>query len=131
MNGTTDVDFEQLSEMLASGVVIPAAQLRELALSRDLIGLGMLAADVRARRVGTHGTFVRVQELDVASIPDGIGGLGFEVEPTTGTFVMGELRLTGRAASLDVACTVVAACVAQADVPVSGWSLDDLSALGP
>ena len=44
-----------------ASTALSSAQLRALAHSRDLIGLGMLAADVRARRHGTRGTFVRVQ----------------------------------------------------------------------
>ena len=60
MTGTM-LDFEQLGETLAGGAVRSAGQLRDLVHSRDLIGLGMLAADARTRRHGTQGTFVRVE----------------------------------------------------------------------
>jgi len=129
------LDIESLAAHIAAGAALTPAQLRELAHTRDLIGLGMLAADARTRLHGTQGTFVRVQVVDVASVLAGADGFGLDLpQPQAGdaaTFDMGELRLTGTPASLDVARLVVAASAAHAKVPVSAWSVEELAALGP
>jgi aminodeoxyfutalosine synthase len=116
------VDFDQLTETLASGAALSAAQLRALAQSRDLIGLGMLAADVRARLHGRRGTFVRVETVDASTLP---AGASVDV-PTEA----GEVRIVGTVPSLDAAVAAVAAVRAATTVPVSGWALDDLAAWG-
>jgi aminodeoxyfutalosine synthase len=127
------VDFDQLTDTLAAGHALSAPQLRALAQSRDLIGLGMLAADVRSRRHGTRGTFVRVHVADVSHIPSDTGGVGLDLPltPGEGTFSMGELRLVGAPASLDLARLLVAAAARQGGVPVSAWTIEQLAALGP
>ena len=131
----TVVDIEALAGSIAAGTALTSAQLRDLAHSRDLIGLGMLAADVRARLHGARGTFVRVQEVDVAFVPVGAGAFGLGLpQPQAGdagTFDMGELRLVGAPASLGAARLIVAASAAHAGVPVSGWSIEELATLGP
>jgi len=132
------VDIEELAARIAAGEALSASALRELAHSRDLIGLGMLATDVRARVHGTRGTFVRVALVDVTSAPDDLSGFGIEVPDASadgtveggGTFSLGEVRLAGRPATVDAARVMVAAA-ARHRVPVSGWALDDLTSLGP
>jgi aminodeoxyfutalosine synthase len=139
MNEMVAVDFEQLSETLAAGAALSALQLRDLADSRDLIGLGMLAADVRTRWHGTQGTFVRVAVVDVSNASADAGGFGLDLPHVGadgsieggGTFAMGELRLVGAPSSLDAARVMVAAAARQAGVPVSAWSVDALASLGP
>lgn len=132
------VDFEELAARIAAGDALSSTELRELAQSRDLIGLGMLAADVRARRHGTRGTFVRVAVVDVSGAAADASGVKLEF-PTTqadgtveggGTFSAGEVRLAGVPASPDLARAFVSAA-AELGVPVSGWTLEELASLGP
>lgn len=115
------VDIEELATRLATGAGLASTELREMAQSRDVIGLGMLAADVRLRRHGTRGTFVRV---DTLSADDVAAGVAVAADA-------GEARLAGPVASLDAAVAAVAALRAATTVPVSGWALDDLATLGP
>ncbi|WP_239488982.1 hypothetical protein [Luteitalea sp. TBR-22] len=117
------VDIEELATRLASGGALSSSELRELAASRDLIGLGMLAADVRARLHGARGTFVRVETL---AVPADARGWAFELAPEAG-----EVRLDGVPASLDAAVAAVAGVRALTSLPLSGWSLDVLAGLGP
>jgi aminodeoxyfutalosine synthase len=118
----TMLDFEQLGEMLAGGGTLSAGQLHDLVRSRDLIGLGMLATDARTRRHGPHGTFVRVEMVDVAAVvADTAAGLPAEA---------GEIRVHGRPASLEAAVEAVRRLVAEATVPVTGFALEDLMTLG-
>jgi len=117
------VDFEQIAEALAAGSSLTAPQLRALARSRDLIGLGMLAADVRAERHGSRGTFVRVEHLDVG---DASGAAVPDVPAEAG-----EVRLRGTPSSLPAAVAAVRAARMATTAPVSGWALDDLVGWGP
>lgn len=116
------VDIEALAGIIAAGGAPTPAQLDELAGSRDVIGLGLLAADVRARRHGSRGTFVRVETLDVASLAD---GAAVDVPAEAG-----EVRLVGTPVSLDAAVAAVRLVRAATTVPVSGWALDDLAGWG-
>ena len=116
------VDIETLAENIAAGTPLTSAQLRELAHSRDLIGLGMLAADTRTRRHGQRGTFVRIETLDVTAVASG-ATLQVPIEA-------GEVRLSGTPAALDAAVAAVAAVKAVSDMPVSGWTLDEVVAWG-
>jgi hypothetical protein len=118
----TMLDFEQLGETLAAGATLSAGQLRDLADSRDLIGLGMLAADARTRRHGVHGTFVRVEVVDIAA--------GAEDVPATVPAEAGEVRLQGRPASLGAAVAAVRRVAGVAGVPVTGFALEELTTLG-
>ena len=132
------VDIEELAARIAAGAALTSSELRELAQSRDLIGLGMLAADVRARLHGTRGTFVRVAVVDVSGAAADPAGFGLDFPATQadgtveggGTFSAGEVRLAGLPGSVDAARGMVAAA-ARSGVPVSGWSLDELATLGP
>lgn len=116
------VDFEQLANTLAAGAALSSPQLRGLAESRDLIGLGMLAADVRARLHGTRGTFVRVECVATAAASTGA--------PVDVPIEAGEVRLVGAPSSLDDALAAVRTVRAATTVPISGWALDELTGLG-
>ena len=116
------VDFEQLTGALAAGTTLSATQLRDLARSRDLIGLGMLAADVRSRLHGARGTFVRVQPIDTALAASGA--------PIDVPAEASEVRLAGVPASLDDAVAAVRAVRAATPLAVSGWALHEVAPLG-
>jgi aminodeoxyfutalosine synthase len=115
------VDIEELATRLAAGGALSSSELRELAASRDLIGLGMLAADVRARLHGARGTFARV---DMLSVDDVSAGVSVASDA-------GEARLAGPVSTLDAAVAAVAALRATTTLPLSGWALHDLATLGP
>lgn len=117
------VDFEELAAALAAGAPLAREQLVELAQSRDLIQLGMLAGDVRTRRHGVRGTFVRVEHVDV-STPGSAAAVDVPAEA-------GEVRLAGAPTSLDAACAAVRRMTAGVHVPVTGWSVGELAALDP
>lgn len=119
----TDVDIEELAARIAAGEALSASELRELGQSRDLIGLGMLATDVRARLHGTRGTFVRVETL---AVPADRRGWAFELSPDAG-----EVRLEHAPLRLDAAVAAIVGVRALTSVPVSAWALDELAALGP
>jgi aminodeoxyfutalosine synthase len=92
--------------------------LETLAASHDIIGLGMIADELRRQRHGTTTTFVRV-----ASVPADASAL-----PSFGA--AGEIRIAGAPASRADAVTRVRDVAAAADgVPVSAFSLADLEAL--
>lgn len=122
MNDMAAVDFERLTETLAAGAALTPVQLRSLAASRDLIGLGMLATDVRARLHGPRGTFVRVECVDGAALTPGAAA---EVPPEAG-----EVRLVGGPETLESAVAAIQTVRRSTTVPISGWALDDLAALG-
>ncbi|HEY8549982.1 MAG TPA: hypothetical protein VIL35_08520 [Vicinamibacterales bacterium] len=110
---------EEIGRRLAGGGTLTDADANSLLAENDLVALGMLASAVRRQRAGDTVTFVRVLELDVsANMPDAF-------PPGTG-----EVRLTGRPASVDAAIAKAAAAVDRAGtVPVTAWSLGDLAAL--
>lgn len=114
------VDFEQLGGALAAGSSLSAGEMHALAESRDLIGLGMLASDARARRHGVRGTFVRVETVDTAAAADA---------PVDVPVEAGEVRLTGRPSSLEAAVQATRRVRAATPRHVSGWSLDELGGL--
>jgi aminodeoxyfutalosine synthase len=98
--------------------VSPAA-LGILAASHDIIALGMMADDVRRARHGARTTFVRVAEVSVE--PDA---------PVMVPSAAGELRIVGVPVSFEAAAARVAAVAAgSSEVPVSGFSLEDLEVL--
>jgi aminodeoxyfutalosine synthase len=89
----------------------------ELVASRDLIGLGVRADDVRRATHGTRTTFVRVFEMHVGAVPAAL-------PPRVAA---GEIRLVGRPASVDAALVAVRAAAAMAGpIPVTGFSISDL-----
>jgi aminodeoxyfutalosine synthase len=99
--------------------VISAAELTSLATTHDIIGIGMLADDLRRERHGAKTTFVRV-----ATTSADAGA------PVNRPSAAGELRIVGvpvsRAAAVERVREVAAAA---AGAPVTGFSLADLEAL--
>ena len=88
--------------------------------THDLIALGAAADDARRRRHADRVTFVQVHHVAVETAT-------FE-EPLPDQ--AGELRLTGRPASIAVAVAAVRAVKARAGaVPVTGFALEDLQGL--
>jgi CofH/MqnC C-terminal region len=89
--------------------------------SPDLIRIGVRADEVRRQMHGSRTTFVRVFEIHVdavpAALPDRVSA--------------GEFRIVGTPASVDAAVAAVRAVAGLAgNVPVTGFSLADLRALG-
>jgi aminodeoxyfutalosine synthase len=99
--------------------VISVAELTSLATSHDIIGIGMLADDLRRERHGAKTTFVRV-----ATTSADVGA------PVIRPSAAGELRIVGvpvsRAAAVE---RVRAVAAAAAGTAVTGFSLADLEAL--
>lgn len=89
--------------------------------SPDLIAIGVRADDVRREMHGSRTTFVRVFEIHVDAAP---AALPSRVSA-------GEFRIVGRPASAEAAVAAVRAAATHANgVPVTGFSLADLHALG-
>jgi aminodeoxyfutalosine synthase len=99
--------------------VISAAVLTSIASSHDIIGIGMLADDLRRQRHGANTTFVRV-----ATTPSEVGA------PVVRPPSAGELRIVGepasRAAAVERVCEVAALAAGAA---VTAFSLADLESL--
>jgi aminodeoxyfutalosine synthase len=100
---------------------IDAAEAQRILESPDLLTTGARADEIRRQMHGTRTTFVRVFEMHVdavpASLPDRVSA--------------GEFRIVGRPGSLDAAVAAVrAAAGLAAGVPVTGFSLLELQALG-
>ena len=88
----------------------------------DLIAVGITGDEIRRRIHGATTTFVRVFELHVDAVPQAL-------PPRTDA---GEFRVVGRPASIDAAVAAVRAAAGLAGtIPVTGFSADDLVALGP
>lgn len=96
---------------------------RELLSTPDLIEVGAQGDDVRRRLHGARTTFVRVLEVHVDAVPS--------VLPQGAS--AGEIRIVGRPKGRAAATRAVNAAVALAAgrVPVTGFALDDLTALAP
>jgi hypothetical protein len=95
---------------------------RQILDAPDLIVVGTAGDDVRRRMHGTKTTFVRVLEVHVDAPPK---------SPPPGSHA-GEVRVVGAPPSLDAAVAGVRAAVAlAAGMPVTGFSVADLAALGP
>lgn len=87
----------------------------------DLIQVGVAGDDARRAMHGAETTFARVYEIHVDAPPQALPP-GVQA---------GEFRIVGAPASLDVAVTAVKAAAALAGgVPVTGFSVADLAALG-
>lgn len=110
-----------LAERVSAGDPINDADAQVLADSRDLIAVGTMADDVRRRLHGARTTFVRVFDVHVDAPPATLPS----------SLAAGEIRFVGTPASLDAAVAVVSAVSAIAGpVPLTGFSLDDLTRLG-
>lgn len=116
------IDADPLVERLVSGGRLSASEAAALLGERNLLTLGMLADEVRARRHGTSVTFVRV-----AQVP------GDREPPSRIPESAGEVRILGAPATRERAIEIVKAVRAAAGaVPVTGFALDELEALaGP
>lgn len=116
----TEMTHEVIDQVTA-GEPLTDAQVQWLLDTTDLIQLGMVGADVRARRLATPGTFVRVDAVPLAQAAT------WDIAPEAG-----DVRLTGAPASLDETVDAIAALRARAAVPVTGFSVHDLAlAAGP
>ena len=92
----------------------------EILNSRDLIALGARGDEERRRRHGLRTTFVRVLEIHVDAVPAALPAHE----------AAGELRIIGVPSSVDAAVAAVAAARAIAgSIPVTAYSLSDLTAL--
>jgi hypothetical protein len=100
-------------------MTVTGAELASLATAHDILGIGMLADEVRRTRHGVRTTFVRV--ADVAA------------EPSEGVSILpaaGEIRIVGAPGTRVAAIDRVGQIVASAGrVPVSAYSLADLEEL--
>ena len=99
------------------GMPLTDAELIDLATSRDIISIGMLADDVRRQFHGIRTTFVRVAEI----APD-------PCAPVRAPAAAGELRIVGVPASRAAAVERVREVTARG-IPVSAFSLADLEQL--
>lgn len=106
----------EVIDHVAAGAPLSDAQLHWLIETTDLIQLGMVGADVRARRVETPGTFARVDTVPVAQAAT------WDIAPDAG-----DVRLVGAPASLSEAVAAVTALRARATAPVTGFALHDLA----
>ena len=113
--------LQALAARVHDGAALSDADLRLLVTGHDLIGIGMLADEVRRTLHGTTATYARVFEMHVESVPDAL-------PPGTAA---GEVRIIGRPASLDSASAAVAKARQLAgDTALTGFSMPDLVALG-
>ena len=112
--------LDSIAAKLAAGDALDASDSQALVAAPDLVGLGMLAEDLRRARHGDRVTFLRVAHLRVA---DAAGGA-----PIPGT--AGEARLEGAPASLDEAVEAVRAVRRRVGpVPLAAFSLEQLAEL--
>ena len=113
-------DLSSVTQKIADGDVLDERDWQRLIGTHDLIALGVAADDARRRRHADRVTFVQVVDVPV------------ETAAHEGTLPdqAGELRLTGRPASVAAAVAAVRAVVARAgSVPVTGFALEDLQGL--
>jgi aminodeoxyfutalosine synthase len=108
--------LQDLGDKLAQGGVLSKDEARLFAGSTDLVSIGMVATDMRARVAGDEATFVRVAEVAVtATMPD-----GWPAEA-------GEVRLVGRPATAEAAIAKAWAVRERAGAtPVTAYTLTDL-----
>ncbi len=113
-------DLAAITQKLADGVALDERDWQQLTGTPDLIALGAAADDARRRRHADRVTFVQVVDVSL--------GTATNEEPLPDQ--AGELRLTGRPASVAAAVVAVRAVAARAgSVPVTGFALEDLQAL--
>ena len=117
----TDAALARIGEKVSAHEPLTDADIEMLTGTGDLLVLGALADERRRARRGGRVTFVRV--LDVES-PSGNGASGPEVPAGAG-----EVRLSGSFSDVDRAVAAVAwVRAAAADVPVTGFVLDEVAA---
>lgn len=109
---------EMFSERLALGERLQREDIEQIAATRDILAVGMLADQARRLVHGTSVTFVRVASF------------AFDNPLTEIPHAAREVRLTGTPESLDAALTAVQTVKLSADDRVlSGFSLADLAPL--
>jgi aminodeoxyfutalosine synthase len=112
--------LDTLFSKIGVGERLTEAETKALAEANDIIGLGMLAEEVRRRRHGDRVTFLRVAHVTLASVAD--------AQSIPGS--AGEVRLRDSPASIEAAAAGVRAAIAQAgDIPISAFSLGELDDL--
>ncbi len=110
-----------VADAALAGQRLEAASIAALAGLTDILALGALADDVRRRRHGSHATYVRVHQLDMADRDD------WSAAPTTAR----EVRLTGAPATADAAVDAVRRARPLAGaVTLRGFDLNEMWALG-
>jgi aminodeoxyfutalosine synthase len=121
MAAVISTTLDALAERVERGQPLQDADAALILESHDLVAIGMVSDQRRRQLHGTETTFVRVFEVHAeappATLPPGVNA--------------GELRIVGTPASLEAACRSVAAVRRLAgDVPVFGFALHELEALG-
>lgn len=115
--------LQVLAERVSAGGVVTEADAQTLIESPDLIAIGAMADEVRRRLHGPRTTFVRVFEVHVEAPPASL--------PSSSSMAAGEIRLIGAPSSVDGAVKAVSAASRLAGpIPLTGFSLADLSGLG-
>ena len=110
-----------LAARVSAGGFVTLADAEIVLQSRDLIAIGSMADAVRRRLHGPRTTFLRVFEVHVDVPPASF--------PTS--LAAGEIRIVGSPSSLESAVAVASAASKLAGtVPVTGFSLPDLTRLG-
>ena len=113
--------LDEIGGKLAAGERLKPSDADAMVQANDLLGLGALADEQRRRRHGDRVTFVRVHEIEAASALS----LRIEIPPRAG-----EVRIVGEIESGDHAVAVTRQVVSScADVPVTGFALDELAQL--
>ena len=104
-----------LFERAAAGAALTTDERDALCDATDLLALGMAADEVRRRKHGQRMTFVRVVELDVATMDM----TSIAVSPSAG-----EVRLGGALADWSVAASLIQAVAAATGgrVPITGFT---------
>jgi hypothetical protein len=112
----TTTALQDLADKLAQGGTLSRDEARVFASATDLVTVGMIASDARARAVGDEVTFVRVAEVSTTdAMPDGW--------PESAT----EVRLVGRPTSAEAAIAKAWAVRDRAGArPVTAYTLTDL-----
>lgn len=115
MQNAETVVFDTLSDRIAAGERLSAAEVRDLATAPDILSLGMLADVLRRRLHASRATFLRVAECPVDS-------------PVTADALAKarEVRITGSPARLADAIRAVEGVKAMGDRTVSAFTWSDI-----
>jgi aminodeoxyfutalosine synthase len=115
MQNAETVVFDTLSDRIAAGERLSAAEVRDLATAPDILSLGMLADVLRRRLHASRTTFLRVAECPVDSLvtADALAKAR-------------EVRITGSPARLADALRAVEGVKAMGDRTVSAFTWSDI-----
>jgi len=109
--------IQVLAARVSAGDTLSDRDIDMLADSTDILTLGMLADDARRRVHGTDTTYVRVHQVELATVSGGV-----TIPPSAG-----EVRVSGAWTSAPETLAALRAVVAAAgQTPVSAFSLADL-----